>query len=160
VVLNYISIAAVIRGLGIHSFTFGSNGYKTYVEKPQMEKFTRRERKINTIKSIVQPKRTTGHNGNPHIFAHTDGLCINENYQPILDIGNISDLQEKNVIQLNHYYYRSEEEFREKCDRYKYRNALDVNLFITFDEWWAKEPPCNEQEDLLALQHKESAPPE
>ena len=154
--------------LGVNWLVFGSNGYKRYVEKPQIEKFTRREIKSNNskssnvIKSIVQREKTIGHNLNPHSFLYSEGYCVNENYQEIPSIYELSHQSphSSEIIQINHYFYRSEEEFREKCRRYAIRNAVSEGYTIGFDEHWAIEPSCNAEEDLLALEHfKKSTPP-
>jgi Glycosyltransferase family 92 len=106
-------------GLGINWLVFGSNGH---IEKPtglQIECYTRRTLKSNPlnehIKSIVQPKHVKHIPSGPHHFHYKLGrYSVNENF--IRFKGPYSP-HSTNKIQLNHYWLRSETDFKEKLQR-------------------------------------------
>ncbi len=105
-------------GLGVNWVTFGSNGHIHPPEGLQMEHFTRRtpnEEFTNChIKSIVRPDRTI-RPLKAHMCAHTPGyFCVDENHMPLYKAFSVHSV---NKVQLNHYYYRSQQEYFAKVER-------------------------------------------
>ena len=99
--------------LGISWNIFSSNGY---IGKPDgfvLENFTESMGFSCHIKSIVQPDKTS-HPLSPHHFAYSSGYCVNEDTFPI--IGPFS-YPIGSVVQINHYYYKSQQEYEEKIKR-------------------------------------------
>jgi Tfp pilus assembly protein PilF len=105
-------------GLVISSFFFGSSGY---IDKPvggQIVNYRLRTPANSSVnkstKSIVQPARAL-FPMSPHGFAYRDG------YFGVNEVGWRVDGQNfphhADKIQLNHYFFRSEKEFREKQKR-------------------------------------------
>lgn len=105
-------------GLGINWVMFSSSGHITRPPGFQLENYLQRFAYNNVnnyhIKSIVQPQRTLA-SFDPHRFTYRDNyFCVNEEYLPIT--GSFSP-HSVNKIQLNHYYYRSQQDFAEKLCR-------------------------------------------
>lgn len=106
-------------GLGINWLMFGSNGHKEKPTPPQLESYTLRTPKtdpVNThIKSIVQPRFIKPEVRSPHYFRYKRGkYSVNENFERFK--GAFSP-HSTNKIQLNHYWLRSESDFKEKLLR-------------------------------------------
>jgi hypothetical protein len=106
-------------GLGINWLVFGSNGHKNKPDGSQTDSFTRRSLKTHPvnghIKSIVQTRYVKKPGPDPHQFKYKYlKYCVNENLErlngPIVK-------HTSNKIQLNHYFLRSQEEFRIKVNR-------------------------------------------
>jgi len=106
-------------GLGINWLVFGSNGHVEKPVGPQIESYTRRTLKSNPVndhvKSIVQPRYVEHIPSGPHHFHYTFGkYSVNENFERFK--GPFSP-HSSNKIQLNHYWLRSEADFKEKLKR-------------------------------------------
>lgn len=105
-------------GLGMSWLIFGSNHH---IDKPagsQLENFTRRSEVTfppnRHIKSIVQPRHVQAA-FKSHYFKFKPGFaCVNEHFIPIEEA--LADVS-VDTIQLNHYYCRSLEEYRQKVER-------------------------------------------
>lgn len=105
-------------GLGVHWVEFGSSGYlkrpsfsqlSTYVHRFPLE-YT----KNMHIKSIVQPAKTL-EPSNPHKFIFKDPwYCVDENFFPVAESQGPFTASR---IQLNHYFYRSQQDYCHKLDR-------------------------------------------
>jgi hypothetical protein len=73
------------------------------------------------IKTIIDPLHTLYCHGGHH-FEYEDGrLAVDENHYPIL--GATMGFNSFSRMRINHYYTRSEEEFREKLARPRPDNA-------------------------------------
>ena len=106
-------------GLGINWIVFGSNGHTSKPTGTQMENYTTRTLKSNPIndhiKSIVQPRFVKHIPSGPHHFHYQPGkYSVNENFKRFK--GPYSP-HSSNKIQLNHYWLRSETDFKEKLQR-------------------------------------------
>ena|SRR6185312_4769665 len=106
-------------GLGINWLVFGSNGHIEKPEMPQIESYTLRLPKSDPsnahVKAIVQPRYTKAIPSGPHNFHYVFGkYSVNENFKRFK--GAFSP-HSSNRIQLNHYWLRSEADFREKLIR-------------------------------------------
>lgn len=101
-------------GLALNWRTFSSNGHETRPQGLVIEKYTNwvAEKNIH-IKSIVRPAKTAGCR-NPHAFGYLNGaFCVNEAFEP-LPPGNPFWLPSHKRVWLNHYYYKSREDFAAK----------------------------------------------
>ena len=130
-------------GLSVSSLFFGSGGNTSRPVSGQVSGYRLRTpealSKNRFIKSIVQPDKVI-HPVSPHSFLYKDGhYCVNENFARV-------DSQffpcNVNKIQLNHYYTRSAEEWKEKKirgrgdsgDPYKDDAWVDINKNSTVQD--------------------------
>ena len=105
-------------GLAVSSLFFGSSDHKTRPSVGQISAYTRRTHGIfkenELVKSIVQPGLTLMPNS-PHDFTFKENVwCVNERFLR-LDGQRFPNSTE--LIQLNHYYCRSENEIDQKLHR-------------------------------------------
>jgi hypothetical protein len=69
------------------------------------------------VKSIVQPAHTVSVSANPHIFIYEQGYnCVNENFELV---STAASRNMNRIIQLNHYFTRSYQDFKDKIRRGK-----------------------------------------
>jgi hypothetical protein len=137
-------------GLGVHWLIFGSNGNIEKPKAPQIESYTRRSLKTESIndhiKSIVQPRHVKRVPGDPHHFKYKLGkYCVNENFEHIK--GPIVK-HTSNKIQLNHYFLRSLEEFKLKIARGRADSGADRKL----DEFYDLDKRANLINDESAIE--------
>jgi hypothetical protein len=137
-------------GLGINWIMFGSGGNKRRPEEPQVKSFLRHTPKSypanQHIKSLVQPHYTLRTRQNPHAFKFRFGkYCVNERKEGISGgiVPHHSDL-----IQINHYYTRSEEEFRIKIER----GRGDGGDKRSMNDLYEIDAACTEQSDTRILE--------
>ena len=105
-------------GLGINWLVFGSNGHITKPIGLQTKNFTKRSLSLHPtnqhIKTIVQTKHVKKAR-TPHHFSYKIGkICVDENKKRIKGPFSINSTGK---IQINHYYLRSLQEFKEKMIR-------------------------------------------
>ncbi|WP_184543775.1 glycosyltransferase family 92 protein [Mucilaginibacter sp. FT3.2] len=105
-------------GIGMNWLVFGSSGHLARTNRPQLESFQMRSDanfSVNRhIKSIVQP-RYVRKAANPHYFKFKKGkFTVSERFERIPH--SFSDVSTE-LIQLNHYYCRSLEEYQDKIAR-------------------------------------------
>jgi hypothetical protein len=122
-------------GLGVHWVEYGSSGHINRPGKSQLGNFCCRfpldYAKNMHVKSIVQPERVQD-TYNPHIFLYKDPwYCVDEEYHPLTEPQGPFTAKR---IQLNHYYYRSQNDFfhkvdRGRADREDERGKRDVKAF-------------------------------
>ena len=135
-------------GLGLSWLIFGSNNH---VDKPagrQLENFTRRSETSflanRHIKSIVQPRHVKSAYKS-HCFEFKPGFsCVNEHFMPIE--GALADVS-VDTIQLNHYYCRSLEEYRQKVER----GISDTKRKRKLEEFHYHDNESNRVEDRTIL---------
>ncbi len=105
-------------GLGAHWTLFGSSGHKTRPEGLQIENYTLAipdaEPASWHVKLFVRPFRIREFI-NPHTAACHEGRIVNTGYAPIR--GPLSIPPVRDVCQINHYYYRSSQDFYQKLQR-------------------------------------------
>lgn len=100
--------------LGVSWRVFGSNGHIVRPKLSVPRAYTHVLRESNHIKSIVDPAKTN-RPFSPHHFGYVQGSwCVNEDRFPIP--GAVSYPTFKR-IQLNHYYYRSQQDYAAKIAR-------------------------------------------
>lgn len=108
-------------GLGINIVVFGTSGHVEAPEGPVIENYVRRDNESrNLVKSIVDPTRTIGCI-DPHCFRYMQCIwpqiwaevnAVDERHRELSRAWTESTSTEK--IRLNHYYFKSETEAREK----------------------------------------------
>jgi len=103
-------------GLVMNWVMFNSNGHITRPKGLALEHFVSRfeysDRSSQTIKSIVQPRYVRHANMTAHHFTYIDGkYAVNE--MKVAAYGNQSPFS-VNRVQLNHYRYKSQEDFQKK----------------------------------------------
>jgi len=108
---------AHISGLGANWVMFGTSGHKTKPDGKVTENFIKCANADKHIKSIVRPDLVTVCTS-PHEFKSLNGkYCVNEKYRRF--VGPFcppkSSFMEK--IQINHYFTKSEEEYKAKIER-------------------------------------------
>ncbi len=108
-------------GLGIAWDIFSANGHTERPSGLVTENYTRcftaqEMSREEHIKSFVQPARVK-ENLNPHAFSYQPGFfCVNEDHIPIPRYSHRTFSLRRKVA-LNHYYYRSQEDYAEKISR-------------------------------------------
>jgi hypothetical protein len=132
-------------GLGVHWPMFGSSGHVARPSGLVIENYRLRSPwtyDLNQhVKSIVQPPRTL-EPVNPHFFRFKPPwFCVNE--QSIPFDGPFSYPVTCRRIQLNHYYFKSREDFARKCSRGIACNPGNHEM-KWFDE---RDPLCNVEAD-------------
>ncbi|GLU51402.1 hypothetical protein Dfri01_08630 [Dyadobacter frigoris] len=123
--------------LGINWLIFGSSGHVVRTKRSQLESFTLRSDESFPpnahVKCIVQAEYVMKCVG-AHRFLYIKGkFCVNENFTPINDsFSNISTMK----VQINHYYCRSLEEYKDKVLRglADSKRKRDLNDFYFHDE--------------------------
>ncbi|SHN66955.1 glycosyltransferase family 2 protein [Desulfovibrio litoralis] len=115
-------------GLGIHWRMFGSSGHEKRPEQPIIKAYTKAFINPDShIKSIVQPHKTTGCR-NPHAFGYIcESGCVNEQHLPIAD-GSAWSVPSIQRIQINHYYFKSREDFMSKLKRGRVEGSFENDL--------------------------------
>jgi Glycosyltransferase family 92 len=108
-------------GVGVNRVTYGTSGHK---EKPAglvIESYVMKWPAPASIKSIVDPARAA-RCLDPHAFAYHDGgFAVDERKRPI--DGRFTDEYTFERLRINHYYTRSEAEFRDKLEHVRADNA-------------------------------------
>jgi tetratricopeptide (TPR) repeat protein len=105
-------------GLAVSSLFFGSSGHQTRPTVGQISAYTRRThatfKENEMVKSIIQPSQALMPNS-PHDFIYKESAwCVNEGFLRV-DGQRFPNCTE--LIQLNHYYCRSEKEIDQKLRR-------------------------------------------
>ena len=136
-------------GVGINWLVFGSSGHKTRPDGLQIENFLTRAHEnqyINQhIKSFVQPSKTLRVGADPHHFIYKPGhTCVDPNRVAFSGAihRNCTD-----TIQLNHYFLRSEDEFRQKT----IRGRSDTGVGRTMQEFYDTDRYSNVVRDESIL---------
>jgi len=137
--------------IAIHWVIFGASGHKKEPQGPQYKNFIKETENDfppnHYVKSIVQPRYTVYPMG-VHYFHHfPKHPVVNENFLPI---SGFDTPRSAKKIQLNHYFCRSEEEFRRKLKRgdaiYGEITSKDMNFFYKYDQ-----AACIENRHILDL---------
>jgi hypothetical protein len=145
---NFLRSYEDAGGLGLSWLIFGSGGH---IEKPtgrQLQNFTKRSEAgfdpNRHIKSIVQPQYVASA-FKSHCFNYKPGyFCVNEHHTRI--DGAKADVS-VDTIQLNHYYCRSLEEYRQKVER----GISDTKRKRKLDEFYNHDVESNKVEDKTIL---------
>jgi hypothetical protein len=131
---------------------FGSSGHKTRPAGLTIENFLMRAEKSHPhnahVKSIVQPAKVVEAHG-PHVFVCKPGQqLVNERTQQVT--GPYAP-HSSELIQLNHYVMRSEEE----CIRRRSRRRADIGEPYPPLEWYQqRDAACNAVRDETILRFR------
>ena len=102
-------------GVGVNWAMFSHSGYRTRPEGLVIDRYRLRDTAdTGLIKSIVDPARTV-HCDSAHWFTYDFGLPVDENHWPITEPQTKSTSFD--LLRINHYASRSEEELQEKVGR-------------------------------------------
>ena len=125
---------AAYAGLAMHWKIFGSNGHVARPVAGVIKSYTGVIDRNRHIKTIVRPRHVAAV-ATPHHFRYIGGqYCVNEDGIPVL--GPYS-YHASRLIQLNHYYYKSKEDFAEKMIRGLATPGKDGRAVRTEAEWEA-----------------------
>jgi len=148
---EFMSAYEKFGGLGINWLVFGSNGHLERPEGLQTESYTRRTSKThvvnNHIKTIVQPKYVKRVPLDPHHFVFKKGkFSVNENFERLT---GPRVTHTSNKMQLNHYFLRSLEDYKEKLER----GRADAGLARKLEEFFELDKEANliTDENILEL---------
>jgi hypothetical protein len=110
-------------GIGVGRVPFGTSGHRTKPDGLVIESYTGTLgfRMHRHIKSIIDPMRTDQCQGPHHFLYENESLAVDENHYPIR--GATMAYNSVSRLRINHYYTRSEAEFREKLGRLRPDNA-------------------------------------
>ena len=107
-------------GVGVNWATFGTSGHRTRPDGPVIESYVRRTGayRINRhIKSIVDPAQVRCF-CRPGFFMFFEGETVDERHRPVGGPPyGATDEVSFELLRLNHYTTRSEEEYRRKLSR-------------------------------------------
>ncbi len=118
-------------GLGVHWMIFSSNSHIKRPKSPVIYSYIKAIELNKHIKSIIQPKHVISPIS-PHHFKYKNGyFCVNEEK---FIIPNFQSYPIANKIRINHYYYKSQEDFEDKIKRglatkSKSSNERDTKIF-------------------------------
>lgn len=136
------------NGISINWALFGDNKIpKVFDENYSvLHRFTKRQRRVHpTVKSIVclnKIHKMKIHN--PCFDNGTKDVCVDTNYKEVR--GPFNNLGDYETAQINHYFCKTKEEFKLKCERGRADSKSVRRLqedFIAFNK--------NDVEDLTAL---------
>jgi hypothetical protein len=106
-------------GLGVSWDMFSSSGHIARPIGPVIRNYTQRlltPRENIHYKTILRPARTQAA-CNPHVFLYPPGtLCVTEDHCPIPPDAPFA-FSRRRRIKLNHYFYRSRQDYEEKLAR-------------------------------------------
>lgn len=130
--------------LGINWVLFGSNNELKYVDKPVLERFTKRQSGINEhIKCIVCCADTIGFI-NPHVPILQMGTYIKDIRNNKIDWA-FNYIGSDDICQINHYFVKSKEEFMTKIAR----GRADTTIHRSEEEFNTHD--YNDIDDYTAL---------
>jgi len=120
--------------LGINWTLFGHNNHETKPAGLVVENYTKREQRQNIhIKSIVNPRKAL-HAANPHyIVMKENSFYVDAKHHPITSAFN--ENHSIDVIQMNHYFTKSAEEFIKKAERGRADTGEKRNVAIEFEQY-------------------------
>ena len=100
-------------GVVVNEISFGTSGHQTKQPGLAIENFTRRcaidKPRNRIVKSIVRPSEVDDIGNDPHYFRYRDGArAVTENKEPLR--GSLTDAVSVNLLRINHYITRSQEE--------------------------------------------------
>lgn len=139
-------------GLAVNWVMYGSGGHVKRPHGLMIENYTRRlpldYRENHHIKSIVKPACTL-RALSPHSFAYREGCCaVNPDHMPVSSPFSPVCADK---IRINHYFFRSQEEFEEKIKRGRAdTNAPELRRGI---EIFNNQLNAAHDEDLSALKY-------
>jgi hypothetical protein len=136
-------------GVVVNDAIFGFSGHKTKPPGLQIENFNiRAADELNTaIHSIVDPKRVdmSRRPHGPHHFTYIEGFPVTENKEEVTTTEmSRGDPVSFDLLRINHYWTRSEEECRAKFDRWATTAAGKQRPWVMFERLASR---CNTDRD-------------
>ncbi len=115
-----ITVAELLReyegwpGVAVNGAQYGFSGHRTKPQGLVIENYVERVhlQAMRFVKSIVDPRQTS-HCFDPHHCIYHRGLAVDENGHPVF--GATTTFVSVEQLRINHYWTKSEEEFRRKC---------------------------------------------
>ena len=154
-------------GLAATWHLVGSSGHLKRPEGPVVKNYTQSfaVQESFHIKSFAQPAKTL-HALNPHYCGYKPGhYCVNENHYPVSPRSQAT-FAAGNLVRVNHYFLRSQQDFEEKLVRGSATNAspdaqLDMTMFYEGSaRTWADDTEIHRfLPPLLKAMQKKQLPP-
>ena len=120
-------------GLAMHWLTFGSGGHISRPKGGMLENYTAALQLCPHIKSIVRP-RVTARPASVHHCLFSDGhYCVNEDG---VIVHSYCSFPVGEKIRVNHYYYRSQQDYEEKIARglaTKFKSGADRHIGLFYE---------------------------
>ncbi len=105
-------------GVVVNWAMFGTSGHRTMPAGLVIESYLRRtdnEQANRHVKTIVDPRRAERPGINPHFFHYKDGSAVDETGAPMEEPPfSFTESVNFNLLRINHYYTKSEQEFLDK----------------------------------------------
>lgn len=120
-------------GLGMHWMMFGASGHVSRPQGGMMENYTGALGLVANIKSIVRPSAVIRPASVHHCLFREGQYCVNEDG---VVIHTYCSFPVGRKIRINHYYYRSQQDFEEKIARgvaCKLKSGADRDISIFYD---------------------------
>ncbi len=120
-------------GLGMHWMMFGASGHISRPQGGMMENYTGALGLRPHIKSIVQPRAVIRPASVHHCLFREGQYCVNEDG---VVIHSFCSFPVGRKIRINHYYYRSQQDFEEKIARgvaCKIKSGADRDISLFYD---------------------------
>lgn len=138
-------------GLGANWCTFGSSGHVTSPDGMQIDnyrlRYPQQDSENMLLKSIVQPRRVSRPN-TPHHFDYPDGhTCVNEDRVPVVSPGSYITAKR---LRVNHYFYRSQEDYVRKAERGRADNHERNGYTRTMDMFLEQLDKATERDSSMA----------
>lgn len=159
--VNYINLPfrsdGRAAGVGINWRMYGSSGNKNKFDGLLMEKLLYRATDYDSqnvlIKTICNPRYVTKFLHNPHSCQYKEGyICISERGSVIQNSYFADGSGE--LLRINHYYLKSEEDYIEKCQRgWPDYGKLKMNIKAAKDDFEILDKKFNAVKDDIMLQY-------
>ena len=114
-IMAFLNEYSKYSAVSLNWIMFGTSNQKTYTNEPVTSRFRYCSKDINIhIKCIAQLKYIDMYE-NPHRPRLNRGYVHDTNKQPIID--SFNRLGDSRIACINHYFTKSEQEFRDKIER-------------------------------------------
>ena len=154
---NYLFNREQVGGIGINWKVYGTSKHITKPAGLLIRNYLYRgETDINRhIKSIIDP-RLVNSMGNPHFAQYKQGYkCVSQSGLEIN--GPFFDNENSSPLRINHYFYKSEEEFKFRLKRKKADVSIsEKELSTILQAMLAEAEIYNQIEDRIALKYAEA----
>lgn len=124
---NFVTEYCKEGAIALNWVLYGSSGLKTYSSKPVLQRFTMRQIGVNKHVKLIGIIDHIAHMISPHHCILRTGKTYDCNGTMIN--GPYNEFGNDEVACVNHYFTKSEQEFREKC----MRGRADLLEYRTFE---------------------------
>lgn len=101
--------------IGVNWVLFGNNNNNVYDQRPVLERFTKRKKRVDKhVKTIAKCTDINEMIG-VHCPKLNNGYFHDSDYNMIFS--SFNELGNNKICQINHYFTKSTEEFKQKCNR-------------------------------------------